>query len=163
MKHRTAAALLAAFALFLAGCTAGPLSSQPPQEELILWFPTVIGSGASSALGQEPRLVASHGQTAREALRALFAGPASAELVSPFPADTVLRSVTIQDGLAVVDLSEAYGGLSGVDLTLADACVVLTLCQFPEIQWVYITVEGRERPFRDQILSQDDYILDNAG
>ena len=61
----------------------------------------------------------------------------------------------------MIDLSEAYGGLSGADLTLADGCIVLTLCQLSEVERVYLTVEGRPRPFRDQLLSAADFLLEN--
>lgn len=60
-----------------------------------------------------------------------------------------------------VDLSEAYSGLAGVELSLADGCIVLTLCQLEGVEEVYITVEGRPRPFRDQVYTREDFMENN--
>ena len=61
-----------------------------------------------------------------------------------------------------MDLSEGYNGLSGIDLTLADSCIVLTLTQLEEVDRVYLTVEGEQRPFRDSVLTAADFVLDNG-
>lgn len=63
----------------------------------------------------------------------------------------------VEEGRLHLDLSEQYGGLSGVDLTVADACLTLTLCQVEGVESVYVTVEGREIPYRRvQQLGPDD-------
>ena len=68
------------------------------------------------------------GQRALDGLiRTLLAGPEGEGLASPFPRGTSLRGWRQENGVVTLDLSEAYGGLSGVELTLADACIVLTL------------------------------------
>ena len=72
----------------------------------------------------------------------LLAGPAEPGLCSPFPEDLVLRSWTLENSQLRLDFSEAYEGLSGVDLTLANCCLALTLCQAEGVETVYITVEG---------------------
>ena len=64
--------------------------------------------------------------------------------------------------MVTLDLSEAYGGLSGVELTLADACIVLTLCRLEDVEAVYLTVDGRPRPFRDQVLTPADFLLEEG-
>ena len=92
----------------------------------------------------------------------LLSGPESDRLVSPFPPGAALRRWSLDDGVADVDLSEAYEGLSGAELTLADGCIVLTLCQLEEIEAVYLTVEGHPRPFRDQVLTPEDFLLNNV-
>ena len=58
----------------------------------------------------------------------LLSGPVSEDLRSPFPDGVYQRSdPVLTDGVCEVDLSERYGGLSGVDLTIADYCIALTL------------------------------------
>lgn len=162
MRRKLLAAALV-LGLCLTGCHETAHEDELSEGEYQLWFLNAAGDAESAALGWEYRdLHEGESPTAQFLLDALFAGPASAALVSPFPADTVLRGLHIQDGLASVDLSEAYGGLSGADLTLADACVVLTVCQLEEVWKVYVTVEGEARPFRNQILSPEDFVLTNA-
>ncbi len=156
MRKRLALAL--ALALALTGCAGERKSGTLKPGECVLWFTAAHGSPDSAALSSEVRTVES-GDTP---LKMLLRGPESIELTSPFPAGTELREYRSEEGAAYVDLSEAYGGLSGAELTLADACVVLTLCQFDEVDKVYITVEGEPRPYRDQVLSPDDFLLDNS-
>ena len=78
----------------------------------------------------------------------LLDGPLDETLRSPFPAGTALLSLALEGGRAVVDLSSAYGTLSGVSLTLADYAIALTLAQLPEISEVRITVRGQELAYR---------------
>lgn len=155
---RRAAALALALSLLLAGCGGEPGSGEKAPGEYALWFTAAHGSSQSAALGSEARVL----PDGEDPVTLLLQGPQSEELSSPFPAGTALRGSRVEDGIAYVDLSEAYGGLSGAELTLADACVVLTLCQLDGIDRVYITVEGEPRPYRDQILSPEDFLLDNA-
>ena len=70
------------------------------------------------------------------------------------------RMAEVEEGRLHLDLSEQYGGLSGVDLTVADACLTLTLCQVEGVESVYVTVEGREIPYRRvQQLGPDGLLL----
>ena len=78
----------------------------------------------------------------------------------PFPEGVRLLSWEVEEGRLHLDLSEQYGGLSGVDLTVADACLTLTLCQVEGVESVYVTVEGREIPYRRvQQLGPDGLLL----
>ena len=155
--------LFLAMCLLLSGCAREEHSDAPPEGQYTVYFAATQGNAEGSALGYEFRTLPA-GKGALEGLvRLLLSGPESAELTSPFPQETSLRSWREEDGVAFIDLSEAYGGLSGIDLTLADSCVVLTLCQLDSIEAVSLTVEGAARPFRAQILRPEDLLLDNGG
>ena len=160
MKQRLAA-LLAALALLCAACGGGEKSGGEGKNTYLIYWPAAAGREDGSALTAEERTLAEPA-TARELMACLLSGPQTEGLTSPFPRGTTLRSCRVAEGVARVDLSEAYDGLSGVDLSLTDGCIVLTLCQLPEVECVYLTVGGRPRPFRDQILSPDDLLLDNG-
>lgn len=93
-------------------------------------------------------------------LTELLKGPFDETLKSPIPAGTALLSLKLDGSRALVDLSAAYGSLSGVALTLADCAVVMTLTQIPEILSVEITVRGRELAYREQpLLSAREMLL----
>ncbi len=93
-------------------------------------------------------------------LTELLKGPFDETLKSPIPAGTALLSLELEGSRALVDLSAAYGSLSGVALTLADCAVVMTLTQIPEILSVEITVRGRELAYREQpLLSAREMLL----
>lgn len=160
MKKRFAALLLA-LSLLCAACAHRPgRDEEPPEGQYAVYFTTASGRGDDAALEREFR-EPSPGGTVEGLMTLLLAGPESDGLASPFPRGTALRGWSISDGVASVDLSEAYEGLSGAELTLADGCIVLTLCQLEGVDAVYLTVEGHPRPFRDQVLEPADFLLSN--
>ena len=61
---------------------------------------------------------------------------------SPIPAGTTLRSAEVKGSTAWVDFAGSYGQLSGMDLTIADYCVALSLTQLDGVYAVRITVNG---------------------
>lgn len=67
----------------------------------------------------------------------------------PVPLGTQLQDCHVENGTAFVDFSETYGTLSGMDLTICDYCVALSLTQISGIDQVSITVNGRELAYRD--------------
>ena len=100
---------------------------------------------------------------AEELLAALLAGPTQDGLTSPFP-----RGVTLQrcrwdeerPGVLLVDLSEQYGALADISLTLADYSIVLTLSQLEGVEGIEITAGGRQVSYRShQQLSSEEAVL----
>lgn len=161
MKRRLTALCLA-LALLCAACGPGAGREGPGEGEAEVWFLSAANGEKGSALAPEFRALP-QGEAAEEGLlELLFAGPEGTDLRSPFPRGTAVRSWRLEGDLALVDLTEAYGGLSGAELTLADGCIVLTLCQLEGVERVYLTVEGGPRPFRDQVLCPDDFLLENG-
>ncbi len=79
---------------------------------------------------------------------------------SPLPENVSLNSIRIQGRRAYVDFSSRYATLTGIELSLADYCVTLTLTQMEEISAVSITAGGRELPYRDsQVFMEQDVLL----
>ena len=64
-------------------------------------------------------------------------------------ADVQLRSVNIVGRRAYVDFSPNYASLTGIQLSLADYCVTLSLTQIEGISAVTITAGGRDLFYRD--------------
>jgi len=155
---RVLAALALIPALLCAACGPHGRSGQGEQ----LWFIAASGSPGSACLQCEARDLGETDLPEQALLLALFSGPTAEGLISPFPEGLALRSVRVEDAVAYVDLSETYNGLSGADMTLADACLVLTLTQLDRVEQVCLTVEGEPRPFRESILSAEDFVLDNV-
>jgi hypothetical protein len=84
---------------------------------------------------------------ARAALEELLAGPNPSEKSvatgTAIPSDTRLLDVSINDGLATVDLSGEFdsgGGSAGMFMRLAQ--VVFTLTQFPTVDGVELRLDG---------------------
>jgi spore germination protein GerM len=106
---------------------------------------------------------------ATAAMNALVAGPTAAErdggISSAVPAGTQLLGISIENGIATVDLSsefESGGGSASVLTRLGQ--VVYTLTQFPTVDSVVFRVEGRtvtvfggEGVILDGPVARDDY------
>lgn len=97
----------------------------------------------------------------RQMIEALLAGPEEGDLRSPFPKSLTLREIVLgADGVVRVNFSESYGGLTDIDLTLADYCVVLTLNQLEGVVGVEITSAGQTIAYRShQRLSAGEVVL----
>ena len=96
----------------------------------------------------------------RGRMELLLAGPDEAALHSPITEGTALRSLKVSGRRAEIDLSAQYARLSGIDLSLADYCITLTLSQLPNVNAVSITANGSELPYRKtQVLLSADTLL----
>ena len=139
MKRLLALLLAAAAGLgLLAGCAAGGEEG----EGLLLWFAAdqSLQEVPTAALASQPY----QGEASVPGLMdALLDGPeAGGGLTGVIPPDTRLLDWRVEDGIAQVDLSQPYGDLVGVDRTLADYGIVLTLSQLEGVDGVRITVNG---------------------
>lgn len=105
---------------------------------------------------------ASAEEVARALVERLIQGSQSGE--SPFRSGTALEALTIQGRRAYVDFSTYYTESGGIEQSLADYCLTLTLTQLEEISAVSVTVMGRELPDREkQILMERDVLLSTMG
>ena len=160
-KYRMASGLLALLlVLSLGGCAR---TENAPEGGYQLYFPRSRDSSYGSALGSEP-WQGSGTALEKELLEELLAGPTEEGLVSPFPKGVTLQSMTWDEevpGLLHVEFSEQYGGLTDITQTLADACVVLTLSQKPEVEQVEIRVSGYFGPQRSRTLSVEQMELNS--
>lgn len=71
-----------------------------------------------------------------------FSGCTSEELHIPFPKGTSVTDWSIADNTLTVVLSENFGQLSGVDLTVACSCISMTFLELAEVEAVEICAEN---------------------
>ena len=140
--------LLLCLTLLLTGCAAG--KEQMPVFR-IYGLSDTPGSDAISAVtvdwsGQKSLTV---DRQAQAALEQLLGGCTEPGYRSPIPQGVQLRSCQLTGGMALVDFSQGYEQLSGIDLTLADYSLVLTLTQLEGVETVMITVDGEMLAYRD--------------
>ncbi|MCR5825076.1 MAG: GerMN domain-containing protein [Oscillospiraceae bacterium] len=164
---RRTVALLLALLVLLTACAAEP--EQPSPDDYALYYAASLGASAGGdAIDSEthnvPGSASMDSETLAQALVcALLDGPRSAVLQSPFPEGTALQRLSVARGRALVDLSEQYGRLSGIDLSIADACLTLTLTQLSGVYAVHVTADGRELPYREtQLLTAADALLSSG-
>lgn len=81
------------------------------------------------------------------ALQVLFAGPPpNTGLQGLFPRDTRVLSLSIKNGLAIVNLNQQAGRINvgSQGEALAIASIVNTLTKFPDVYRVKLLIEGKE-------------------
>lgn len=135
-------AVLALVFLLLCGCA--PREEEPGMK---LWFPAAPAEAgdarpAAQAVLWEEFHPADGSAGVEELMSALLSGPEGDGLMDPFPAGVRVQRWAVEDGVLSLDLSAPYGALTGVELTLADYCITLTLCQLEGVEQVRITVDG---------------------
>ena len=92
-----------------------------------------------------------------------FAAGLAAGGMKPIDAvySSFLQGWSLEDGLLTLSLSEQYGGLADVSLTLADYCLVLTLSQVDGVDAVQIQSAGHTYHSRShQTMQAEEAILD---
>ena len=125
-------------ALLLCSCAAGQ-----EKEEYALYFTRYSLASYGSAIapqnweGREP-------PSGEGLMEALLAGPTEEGLTSPFPKGLTVKSMELDESGTTlrITLSDHYSGLNDMSQTLADACIVMTLCQLPGIEAVEINTDG---------------------
>ena len=152
-KHLTA--VLCAAVLLCAACAYQPSTDGERSEAYQIYFQEqeLAAAAGGDALRPETVYLEQDLPLSRQVevlLENLLNGPADATLKSAIPTGTTLLSAEVEDGTALVDLSAPYGTLSGVELTLADYAITLTLTQLRGVSSVTITVRGQELAYRDQ-------------
>ena len=137
MRKRIALLCALLSVCLLAGCGVAQILNEG--DTLRLYYPTVLSQAqGADAIGSvnlsRDKLPAEDKQAQAEEILALLMGKCEDEAFrSPIPSGTVLQSCEIRGSTVYVDFSAAYGQLSGMDLTLADYCVTLSLTQIPGI------------------------------
>ena len=165
MRTRILSVLLALL-LPLSGCAPAAGGEESGQTYAVYFSVPLPEDESAQVLGgaaiqSEERRIPQSADPMEALVECLLSGPLSDQLRSPFPEGVYqLSPPVLTDGVCEVDLSERYGGLSGVELTLADYCIALTLCQLEGVEAVSILVEGEPIPYRDhQLLRESDVIL----
>jgi hypothetical protein len=127
--------------------TAAPTASPAPA---LLRAYFVLGFGGQTGLVPVVRSAPDGVPTPDGALRELLAGPSEVEgaaapaVRTGLPSAVELRAVTVEGGVAIVDLSAAFQDPTDEDLPTAMrvAQVVYTVTQFPGIAAASIEIEG---------------------
>lgn len=138
----------------------GPAAS--PNAPLTMTVRLAWVSTGENALGIE-RTVPYSEAVATAAMNALLAGPTAEEqatwpaISSAIPAGTELLGLKVENGIAMVDLSEEFESGGGTfSVTARIAQVVYTLTQFPTVQGVEFYIEGT----KVEMFSTEGLILD---
>jgi len=115
----------------------------------VLVFPAAASADVKVWFLQGEQLISVNrpGTSSDDALAALIAGPTTAEKAKAVrtyvPAGTPVRSLTVSDGVATVDLGDRFAGGSDAESLLARLSqLVRTLCSVPGTTKVKLLIDG---------------------
>ena len=136
--------MLFLLALFLLGAAAcgRPVGSQSG-EGLKIYY--AVGGGERAEKGLVDYVTVSVPEDAEAldfVLEKIFAPPEREGLQSPYPQGTHVLEAKQKDGQVTLRLSNAYSELNGLGETIADYCIVLSLCQLEGVESVSIRAEN---------------------
>lgn len=147
-------------------CALLPDRTEDEADMLSLYYPVADGelAGGKDAIDSvkvdwRAMREASAQEQAEEILRLMQNGCEDKRYRTPLPANTKLRSCRAAGNTVWVDFSSAYAQQAGMDLTIADYCVALSLVQIPGVYTVRITVNDRELEYRDRNYFRADDVL----
>ena len=157
MKKRVICLAAALLLALLTACI--PQRPETGEDGLQLWFAVPVerqSREVSAALASAPY---EGPESVPGLLAALLAGPSQdSGLVSLIPTGTELVSWSVVSRTARVELSGEYSQLSGIDRTIADCCVTLTLSQLSGVDRVELSAGGE----RGKVLRTGDVIFSGA-
>ena len=162
MRKRTVI-VIAALLVILAGIIYIGTQSLERRDDTsysVYYVRLVRGGEQLSLLGTESFYLGGGQDQIGSLIRAALLQPESDGLQCPFQIGTTYHSYTLENGLLTVDLGGTYRDMIGINLTLADSCMALTLCEVPGVDSVRITADGQAHPNRDdQALSPEDIVI----
>jgi len=147
--------------LCAAGC--GKERAAEPSDYMLYFLSDMEGHG--SALEPQPYVAAEGVPTPEMLVQALLNGPTDKKLRTPFPRGVLLLECRWDEsaGTIYLLLSEQYGALTDISLTLADYCLVLTLSQLEGVETVEIATDGHGFSYRSHAaLSAEEALLFDA-
>ena len=110
-------------------------------------------------IAREVREAQGHRQDYEYLLKLYLAGPESSEVKRVFPKNVELVRLELVDGSAVVTLNDAVCRLTGLDLTIACACLTATICDIAGVSIVTIRAETQLLDGNKSITMSRDHIL----
>ncbi len=133
--------LLVSMALPLWGCA----SQEPPIEYPVTFYyrrSSLTYGKADSVIAPETRDAGNHNGDYTALIAMYLQGPADSALHRTFPGDVTVISLEVTGTSAAVQLSDEFSALSGLDLSIACACLTKTVCTMTGAERVSIYAEN---------------------
>lgn len=140
MKRLTAILLILSLAAGLFGCSARELRSPT---SFYYYRSAPVFTGTDGVIFPETRELAGIEEDLDAILTLYFQGPESKELENLIPADCPVPSWNLDGDTLRLHFTEELADLSGVELTLAAACLTRTFLELTGCRTLILTAEGR--------------------
>ncbi len=138
MRRALTAGLVLALLLSLAGCAGG--QPQVPANFYYRRAQTAY-TGPDGVIAPEVREIRGMEQDLDALLDAYFSGPEDASMLSPFPRESQVLSWQSSEDALLLTMNEAFCALSGIELSIACACIAKTMLELTDAALVQFQAE----------------------
>ncbi|MCC8181899.1 MAG: GerMN domain-containing protein [Clostridiales bacterium] len=153
--------ILLASLLALSAALVGCAATETEEEGILIYY--AAGDQETygqAAVGAENWAEGSEASSVDEVFDRMLEEPGTDGLSQALPDGVRLWSWALEDGVLTLNLSEDYNGLSGISLTVASSCLMLTMTQLEGVESLNITVDGQQLPEGSQVpLDREDVLL----
>lgn len=120
--------------------------------------------GTDGVIAPESRSVTSPLSDPDALFRSYFAGPLEDGLIAPFPRDSEVLDWQMENDTLTLTMNDSFGALSGVELSIACACICRTLTGLLPVTQVQLQLtEGTLGGKESLLLSPDSFMLYDNG
>lgn len=142
MKRLISLVLLLALVLSLYGCNSD--ASQKINVPVYFYYCSnpITYNSPDGVICAEIRDAAGYTDNLQELIEFYLKGPVSSEFTSPFPDGADVEQLSLGTTRIQISLNETFTELSGLDLTLACACLAKTIQEAAQVEYVQITFEN---------------------
>lgn len=130
--------ILGCLVLNLAGCSFGSQLKEPVPFYYTRDGENYVYGEADGVITSEEREASGHTADLEYLLSLYLSGPLDEDLVSPFPEGTQLESIDRDSSGLIILLNDSFSQLSGMELTVACACISATCFALVDVQQVRI-------------------------
>lgn len=149
--------------LLLSGCAKQPEYANGYDQPVFFFYCRKDGNYGSSsgALAGEVVDLGKGEYTLQEILNRYFRGPNSETLYAPFPAGLKCEEAAVEDRVAYLRLSSTYADVYGVEKSLIDACLTMTVLNIMDVDEVRVDTDAATIGQSGQLLAASDYLLED--
>ena len=158
MKRLKQLLCIAAVCLCLAGC-----DFLPREEQALFYYLRATDSynygNPDAVIAPEQRDCSGNMNNLHYLLTLYLEGPLDPEYLSPFPKGTEIVSMGISGSSISIRLSQEFTALSGIDQTLAAACLARTCFTLRNAYQVHIYTQSRSNETISFTLTREDLVF----
>ena len=151
--------LLTALCILASGCAAKSTASPAPESISVYRVLSPDYQTGGRLLQEDLVVPKTQGTPVTQAVTALSEKPQSEHLQCPLPADVMILDAVRGENSVTVYLNTEYLKVSGIEKTIMDACITLTMCSISGVDFVSLCV-GSE-VVEDKLDSEDFLLFDN--
>ncbi len=166
MKKRICLALCVLLLAGLLGCGKKPGEPAAPVQPFLFYYRSARTefTDENSLICPELRDLGEKTYSDEELFRLYLLGPLSRDFSSPFPKDASLLSAERSGSQITFHLRERYESTTGINDSIADACLARTALQLEGVRKVRIRVESTGgKLLRDRLFTENDLLLYDNG